>query len=261
LQRGELLHLELDWEALRSIPDSYRVIVTVINPDTGQAIAQSDSTPVYGSAPTTTWRRGDRLHDEYRLTIPAAAPVGRYEVWISMKAVGGHDAVLISGAPNGAGTDVLKVATVKIVDPARQVALPQVPLSAQFGDAIALVGYNPWSDEIKAGDTVEVDLQWQALADIPDDFTVFIHVVDAAGRLVAQSDGQPQNGAYPTTIWDKDEIVQDRHTLVLPSDLAAGDYRVKIGLYLQPTGTRLPARLAGDTDLVDSVEVSTLRVR
>jgi hypothetical protein len=262
LQRGESLYVEIDWEALRSMTASYRVIVTLINPDTGRAIAQSDSTPVYGSAPTTTWRRGERLNDEHRLLIPADAPFGRYEVWVSMRPAGGGDSVLVSGGPSDSSADVVKAAAVKIVDPARQIVPPQVSLSAQFDDLIALLGHNRWPDAIKAGAAVEVDLQWRALANITDDLTVFIHVVDSEGKLVAQSDGQPQNGAYPTSIWDKGEIVQDRHILALPPDLAPGDYRVKIGLYLQPTGVRLPARSADGVPLADDgVELTPLRVQ
>jgi hypothetical protein len=262
LRRGEALYVELDWEVLKSVAESYRVIVTLINPDNGLVIAQSDSLPVYGSAPTTTWRQGDRLNDEHRLQIPVDAPSGRYEVWLSMRPVGGQTQVLASAGPDDPGQDVVKATAVKIIDPARQITMPSIPLTTQFGDQIALVGQDHWPDTVKAGATVDVNLYWQALTAIKDDYTVFIHVVDADGNLVAQSDGQPQNGAYPTSIWDEGEIVPDRHTLVLPPDLAPGDYRVKIGLYQLATGVRLSARSADGVQLADAaVEVIPLHVQ
>jgi len=78
---------------------------------------------------------------------------------------------------------------------------------------------------------------------------VFIHLLDATGQIVAQHDGQPRNGAYPTSVWDAGEVVADEHVLDLPADLPTGAYRLRVGWYLPGTGDRLP--VAGDGDSVE----------
>jgi hypothetical protein len=51
-------------------------------------------------------------------------------------------------------------------------------------------------------------------------------------------------------------VVDDRHSVALPPDLAAGDYRLAVGLYDPLTGERLP--LAGGG--VDSFTLVTIRI-
>jgi hypothetical protein len=82
---------------------------------------------------------------------------------------------------------------------------------------------------------------WQALVKPARAYTVFIHLLDAEGRVRAQSDVQPRGGAYPSSLWDAGEIIRDDYSLPLPADLALGVYRIEIGLYEYPSLTRLEA--------------------
>ena len=52
------------------------------------------------------------------------------------------------------------------------------------------------------------------LASIPQDYTVFIHLTDAAGDFVGQSDAQPRNGAYPTGLWLPGEVIHECISIV-----------------------------------------------
>jgi len=83
---------------------------------------------------------------------------------------------------------------------------------------------------------------------------VFVHLLDAEGRIVAQHDSQPQDGAYPTSVWDAGEVVADEHVLDLPVDLPAGHYRLRVGWYLPGSGDRLPVVGDGDSVELDIVE-------
>ncbi|MDE3090155.1 MAG: hypothetical protein KGJ80_12300, partial [Chloroflexota bacterium] len=62
---------------------------------------------------------------------------------------------------------------------------------------------------------------------------------DPGGRIVAQSDAPPRGGAYPTSIWDPQEIVTDAYDLAIPAD-ARGPFSIEIGMYSQPDLKRLP---------------------
>jgi hypothetical protein len=74
------------------------------------------------------------------------------------------------------------------------------------------------------------------------DYTVFMQLVDQTPTVLAQNDGEPQGGEYPTGLWDQGEIVTDRRTLTIPVGLAAGRYRLVAGLYLLGAPERLPVR-------------------
>jgi 4-amino-4-deoxy-L-arabinose transferase-like glycosyltransferase len=146
---------------------------------------------------------------------------------------------------------------------------PDVPLDARFGDMITLNGYSlarkgDYSQErtgpcaagrmlcLEPGSRFQVTLFWQALAPVDADYTVFVHVRDDQGMTVAQKDGQPFDGLYPTSQWQLGETVAQPSEIDLPLDLAAGSYSLYVGLYRLDTMTRLPVAndLSGENALI-----------
>ncbi len=106
-----------------------------------------------------------------------------------------------------------------------------VTTSALFGDQIELTGAQLYPSTLRPGGTLCVDLNWRALKQPDGDYTVFVHLVDPNGQVVAQTDLQPQGGFSPTSQWTAGTPQIDRHGLILPDNLAAGDYTVRLGLY------------------------------
>ena len=85
------------------------------------------------------------------------------------------------------------------------------------------------------------------LAQVPvTDLTVFNHLVDAQGKVVAQRDSQPDNGAYPMTEWQPGKTIIDHQMIRLPNNMAAGAYDLHIGLYDLATGRRLQTTSGSD---------------
>jgi len=106
--------------------------------------------------------------------------------------------------------------------------------SADFASQLALRGY-----DVRLTDRVlEVNLIWQALAQPPHAYTVFVHVIDANGQPVGQQDSMPVRDQLPTSCWRPGEYVSDLHSVLLAAD-ARGPYQVVIGLYRGDTGARL----------------------
>ena len=57
------------------------------------------------------------------------------------------------------------------------------PVKAQFGESILLDAYEI-SAQPAAGQPLDVTLYWQALSPPPDDYTVFVHLLDEQGQIV-----------------------------------------------------------------------------
>jgi hypothetical protein len=119
----------------------------------------------------------------------------------------------------------------------------QHPVDARLGDSIRLLGYDLAVEGgiIRPGAMLELTLYWEALTAEELAYTVFTHLVDAAGAIHAQHDGQPQAGAFPTSDWLPGDVIGDTHPLVLPADATPGTYHLLVGLYHLETGERLPA--------------------
>lgn len=103
-------------------------------------------------------------------------------------------------------------------------------LNAIFGGRITLESA-AFTSRVASGEALAVDLQWSAIRAPGAAYTVFVHLDDARGHLVAQHDGPPADGLRPTDAWRPGEIVDDRRGVALPADLPPGDYRLSVGLY------------------------------
>lgn len=117
---------------------------------------------------------------------------------------------------------------------------PQVRLDAALGDGIALAGYDLFPQPPRAEGILYLQLHWLVSAPPARDWTVFTHVIDTAGSVVAGHDSPPGNGSLATSRWQPGWRVLDEYQIALPADLPPGDYGLRIGLYLAD-GTRLPA--------------------
>lgn len=145
-----------------------------------------------------------------------------------------------------------------------QLEIPN-PLWRNLGEAVALVGYKAYPATVRAGDTLEITLWWQALRTMDKDYTAFIHVLGPDDRLLAQTDRllrQGRTGGCLTSTWAGGAAVTEKYDLRLGPDIPAGAYTVKVGIYYWETGERLPAwdetgrRVADDAILLQSIIVT-----
>jgi hypothetical protein len=146
---------------------------------------------------------------------------------------------VLDGNGNVAGSQ-LTLGPIKVHGQPSPAASVGIAAPAHFADGIDLVGYDVRPSAAPPGSTVTLTLSWSARARPAADYTVFVHVVDSRGKVVAQADAPPRSGRYPTSLWDPGETIVDPHQLALGPSLPPGSYRLEVGLYLPVTGRRLP---------------------
>jgi 4-amino-4-deoxy-L-arabinose transferase-like glycosyltransferase len=111
---------------------------------------------------------------------------------------------------------------------------------ASFGDhEINLLGCDLDPPVVRAGEVLSVTLHWQAQRQPAKSYQVFVHLVDADGQLVAQQDGPPRMGSYPTLVWSPNEAVLDVHPVPIPAGYE-GALRPFVGFYALDSMERLP---------------------
>ena len=120
------------------------------------------------------------------------------------------------------------------------------PVAANFGELVNLSEVI-YPHESKANTALPIELRWQAVEPVAEDYHVFIHLLDREGQIVAQTDGQPAQWTRPTSSWAVGETVVDRHGLWIPANAAPGSYQLAIGMYQPATGERLPLLDQSDT--------------
>jgi len=86
-------------------------------------------------------------------------------------------------------------------------------------------------EELPAGTVVRVSLYWDVLAEMGQNYTVFVHALDQQGGLVGQHDSWPADTHRPTSILAVGDQVRDVHYLTISQPVAKNDLSLRIGLY------------------------------
>ncbi len=216
------------------------------------SLAEQLVAPFGSKFPGQRWPDATQLTQALTLTVPADISPGVYDLQLGLYQTNSGEPERFSG-PNSPEDDVLHLARVKV-------PLPPVPadqiatvtrVQASVGDAVELFGFMAPRTALHAGDVFNVDLYWRCAVPVARDYTVYVHLTDAGGKLYAQQDVQPRQGTFPTSIWQAGDIVVDSHALVIPKEAAPGHYALEVGMYAWPDVTPLPVagqdgRGAGD---------------
>ena len=135
------------------------------------------------------------------------------------------------------------------------------PLDYRLGPAIRLSGDTLLTPEVHAGDDLLLSLYWEAVGTPDLDYTIFIHIYDAAGTWLTQQDVMPAGGQSLTSGWRAGEFIEDFHRLTIPEEAVPGEYRILLGMYDWRTGERLPVTTSDGTALPDAIiELRTFEV-
>ncbi len=227
--------VKLSWSAARPVAANYGISLRLFDGD-GQLRVSRDTQPGYGFLPTSLWRPGELVTDQYVLALPEDLPPGDgYHLEVLLYPV----ATLEPVGHARVGDFTLPLETpFEAHQPPRTFSLPSLPhpLGVDFGGEVRLAGY----DLEQGDDALRLTLWWQALRAPQADYTVFVHLFDSATEaLVAQSDAQPRGGMAPTSWWAAGEVVSETVTLPLEG-VPQGTYQLAVGLYDQAL-TRLQA--------------------
>jgi hypothetical protein len=117
------------------------------------------------------------------------------------------------------------------------VALSQAkPINATFARQIQLMAFDK-TGALAPGNVVSITLYWKTNTPIERATTVFIHVYDDQGQLIAQQDATPVLGTFPTNKWETNTIIVDQYQLTIPNN--SRPKILGVGMYDSQTQVRL----------------------
>jgi hypothetical protein len=245
---GESISLTLYWQGLAQMDADYSVGIHLQNSQR-QVIGERNSYPGHGMLPTRLWRVGQIVQDTYWVPVAAEAPTsGVVQIQVALYTREDRQDLPAKDPAGQVITPIIgrfRIGTNQTHKPQ-----PQHPESYRFGKEIALIGYDQ---------TDSLTLYWKRLESIAADYTVFVHVLDSDGKIVAQQDRQPAGGDSPTSLWADGEVIPDTYPLRLNS-LAPGTYRIEVGLYRPETDARLAVSDESGKEFGDHVELGPLRI-
>ena len=114
-------------------------------------------------------------------------------------------------------------------------------VGADFGNTIRVVNYHVEPTRAAPGDAIVVQFDWQSLKTTREDYWLMLQLTDGT-EAIAQKDGVPSAGRLTTDWWQTGQVLNSRHTLVVPQDAAPGTYTLRVGLHPFGRWEWLPVR-------------------
>jgi hypothetical protein len=230
LRPGDPMTVRLEWEVLQAMDRDWSVFIHLNDPVLGRPIAQRDMYPGAGLRPTSLLSLGERLVDEYVLTIPttAVAPaelelvVGLYDF-----ETGERLQTTDHGPQTTDGGDAVLLATIPLAPGEGE--YPN-PVSLFFEHGLELVGFAVEPRRVAAGETVDVVTYWRPSEPLPADYTFFAQIVGEDTTRYAAADVTPPT---PTSGWPAGEVVEVRFSLPVDPATPPDAYPLILGLYMR----------------------------
>ncbi|MCA9969591.1 MAG: hypothetical protein KC425_05210, partial [Anaerolineales bacterium] len=233
----DVLPVEVCWRALNPVAQNHTVLLQVIGPE-NSLIGGRRTYPGQGLYPTSIWQPDRVWCDLLHVFVPEEIPgtqVYRLELAMLDDATGARLPAW-DRQGNPLPHNFLDVVRVETRQPPPQV---DTPLAAP--PPIHLLAAD-FADTWPVGTAVPLTLRWAAAEPLAQDYQVFVHLrAPETGENVAQADGPPHGGWYPTSWWPVGEIVSDARAFPLPADLPPGEYQLVVGFYELETGARVGA--------------------
>ena len=224
VRAGEQLPVTLQWQAGEGEAE-YGVRLGLASKGAGpedwfEVAASTPSVLMAGSPP-----------QESILEIPPGTPPLDYTLMIHLfdASVGGNPALLTSG---------LEIGNIRVVKPLVPPPTPQLPHEpwANFGDLLQLTGYAMEALEVEPGGEIELQLFWRAWGVPLPLIRNELELKDSEGRPVS-SEAACLAAHYPSTLWEREELVRDLCHVEVAEALSPGSYDLIMRLEaLGPTG-------------------------
>lgn len=201
------------------------------------------------------WQIAGKTADVQNFVPHQQKALASAELCVPADAVG--SATFVAGAAYSQGgrapeiNERVKIGELPVIPVKRVYSEPAMPLTARVEAAFIgtdqLIGAN-FPTSVSTAQPFTVTLLWQARSHWSSSAVVFVHLLDANGQVIAQSDSPPVSGERPTTSWLAGEYITDPHTLTWKRQDYTGTATLEVGLYDPDTGERV--KLSDGTDHV-----------
>ncbi len=229
---GDSIEVRLYWRLLQPIEQSLSGSVQVTARDRSAVWGRGDHFQL-ASLNTARWPIDRYVVDRYTVEIAPDAPPFVGELRVAVFVAGSNEPLL---TPEGERS--VKLADFRITGDQR---LFKDDMRNRgdilFGDYVALVGLEFEQAEAETC----VLLRWRAERDGERDYNIMLHLRDSLGETLAIVDAPPLDNLYPTSLWLRGQILDDRHCFERPEAATT----LALGLYDLNSRRRIPAVLAG----------------
>jgi hypothetical protein len=231
---GQAVTITTQWQILNTPPYDDLTPIFVLETLEGESLSRAEPYSLH----TMRWRTGETLIQQATFEVPIGTPPGQYPVkvtWVGRAADQYIGRINKDGAFSGLW---LNIGTLDIQSPTtfpspNVLSIPN-PTAVDLADGIRLLGWNHFVETVRQGESLNLNLYWQALPTDQSRSSTPIQLLAVSNQTDSDSlllwEAMPVMDRYPFTNWLANELVVDRHRWTLPTDMPAGNYQLILQL-------------------------------
>ncbi len=230
---GDVLQLQLKWQAERQPDANYTVFVQLLDPR-DQVVAQRDAPP--GDSPTSQWPPGVEIVDNHGVLVPHGTAPGDYRLILGM-----YNPETGERLRTGE-QDYIDLGTIRVNRP--ETPLPVEALRMQNDQSftfseITLLGHDRYKrgfsfnpdEPLRPNDLLHLTWYWRADVQPTAPWWFTARLVSGADTEVASVSGPLVSELYPTLNWQAGEVVRGEHDMQIPDYVEPGRYQLQLFLH------------------------------
>ncbi len=218
------LDVALAWHVSAPPRQNYKVALR-LRDASGREVARLDTQPGYGFYPTSMWRTGELVSDQYILLLDDGTPPGTdYDLDVTL-----YEAATLQ-----------PIGSTRISD-----IVVEIPTLRQdhavlhgFGEDLVLSEAQAGQTELEQGTKLPLMLKWAAQERMSQDYECSVRLSSAGGMQIDYP-AEPLAREHPSSNWPPGAVINQHMELQLAPDLPVGQYALTVTVLESGTGQQL----------------------
>jgi len=239
---GDKIYLTAFWRAKEALTEDYSLSFRLMDEE-GQLWGQHDLIPFNDLYPTSRWEPHKVIAQPIIISLPPGTPPGLYQLSLRVYSRRNEQELEVldeKGVPEGTPVALGQLELLPSGPPSPQALSPQHPRKEEFGGQLRLLGYELPPKEWRGGESLHLELYWQAMASLTKDYQVVMQIVDKRGEVLRESAYHTSKADYPTSRWVVGSPVRGQYDLLIPPAAEGENVRLVLRVREEKTGGFLP---------------------
>jgi hypothetical protein len=224
------------WRGLKEMEEDYTLVAQFEGRHGKTYRIDQSHQGVNGVYPTSMWREGEVIREEYQVEISADYPPIRYALWVGVR--DGEEGLEVVSDVESDEENRVRLGEIEVLPAERPTPLaaepgPQNRVEMNINDELLFLGYDLSEKNPQPGDQLKVTTYWQSLRKTERDYAIQVELRNGGYKVREILD------IAPTRLWEKGRYYRGDAVIAINPHLLGGTYSLDLGLEDDGTGSQI----------------------